>query len=341
MPTDTNKIIEAFEELLNKKNKLRKPLDRFGLEKVPISRGPNESMSKWEKAAAILMAALSPASTIASMVLSPPQKEDASIFDRQIINPDGSRTFLPEVTEAVVPKMKKVQREAIKTLQKFPNRERYLGAAGSDAYSFSAKKFGTEAPASITLGPKNYTGTTYIPSVDAIAEYRSGKPIGTLTFDKEGKVNVAGVLPEYQGRGIGKDLYKKAAMLGKNIYEIGLTSQDAAKARYAAIQELASGKFSQRPKRIDKIGQVTPIVREKQQQQQLKDVNDWNRMLYVGHLLELKNAYSAGEITAQGYIRGRQLLDSGKFKDVAASMAERAKTIDNPQLHRLLSFLPK
>lgn len=110
MPSKTDEIIAAFEELLKRRG-TQKPTDRLGLERPVVSRDfDNKPMAGWEKAAALIGAAVSPASTIASMVLSPPQEE--SLFDRAITGPDG-KTYYPEVSESVVPKMRKAARKAI------------------------------------------------------------------------------------------------------------------------------------------------------------------------------------------------------------------------------------
>lgn len=110
MPSKTDEIIAAFEELLKRRG-TQKPTDRLGLERPVVSRDfKNKPMAGWEKAASLIGAAVSPASTIASMVLSPPQEE--SLFDRAITGPDG-KTYYPEVAESVVPRMRKVARKAI------------------------------------------------------------------------------------------------------------------------------------------------------------------------------------------------------------------------------------
>lgn len=110
MPSKTDEIIAAFEELLKRRG-TQKPTDRLGLERPVVSRDfENKPMAGWEKAASLIGAAVSPVSTIASMVLAPPQEE--SLFDRAITGPDG-KTYYPEVSESVVPKMRKVARKAI------------------------------------------------------------------------------------------------------------------------------------------------------------------------------------------------------------------------------------
>lgn len=89
------------------------PTDRLGMERAPLSRDfNNTALASWEKAAALLGAAISPASTIASMVLAPPAEE--TIFDRLVTGPDGKQTILPPTTESVVPRMKKIERAAKK-----------------------------------------------------------------------------------------------------------------------------------------------------------------------------------------------------------------------------------
>ena len=110
MPSKTDEIIAAFEELLKRRG-TQKPTDRLGLERPVVSRDfENKPMAGWEKAASLIGAAVSPVSTIASMVLAPPQEE--SLFDRAITGPDG-KTYYPEVSESVVPRMKKAQRKSI------------------------------------------------------------------------------------------------------------------------------------------------------------------------------------------------------------------------------------
>lgn len=335
MPTQSEKAAALLQELLKRRGKLTPPTDRLGLERPAISGDfENEPMAGWEKAAALIGAAVSPVSTIASTVLAPPPEE--SLFDRAIIGPDGKLEILPETLEGAVPRMKKVQRKAIQTLQKFPSKPDYLRGAGSAGYSRSAKKFGVEAPASVNIAPKDFTGTARIPAADMLAEYVKGEPIGAITFGNRGKVNVAGVLPEYQGQGIGKELYKKAAMLGKNIYDLDITSQDAAKARYNAIQELAKGDFPKVPKRIDKLGKQLKGT-SGHEKLEPKPVDDMNRMFYMNQVINLKDAFTKGEITAAGYKRARELLDSGPYRDVAISARKRA----GPHITRLLDFMPK
>lgn len=110
MPSKTDEIIAAFEELLKRRG-TQKPTDRLGLERPVVSRDfDNQPMAGWEKAASLIGAAVSPASTIASMVLAPPQEE--SLFDRAITGLDG-KTYYPEISESVVPRMKKAQRKSI------------------------------------------------------------------------------------------------------------------------------------------------------------------------------------------------------------------------------------
>lgn len=334
--SDQNKVAAALIELLQRKRRKDISGDRLIPDRPIMSRPPDAEASGWEKAAALIGAALSPGSTIAGMVLGRPQEE--SLFDREIIGPDG-KAYYPEVTEGAVPRMKKVQRKAIQTLHKYPNKDLFLHGAGSEGYSRSAKKFGVEAPQSVTVGPKNFTGTARIPSADMLAEYLGGKPVGAITFDPKGKVNVAGVLPEHQGKGIGKELYKKAAMLGKDIYNLGVTSQDAARARYSAIEDLAKGNIPKKPQRIDKLGPIESKFPENRND--AKPVDDWNRMLYFGEMMRLKEGYQSGEITAAGFNRARQLLNSGPFRDVAQSARNRARELGIDSYVRLLDFTPK
>ena len=110
MSSKTDEIIAEFEKLLAKRGATFRPTDRLGLERAPLSREfQNEPMPGYEKVAALLGAALSPTSTIASMVLAPPAEE--SLFDRAISGPDG-KTHYPKVSESVVPRMKKAQRKS-------------------------------------------------------------------------------------------------------------------------------------------------------------------------------------------------------------------------------------
>lgn len=110
MPNSTDKIVAALEALLKKKG-TQKPTDRLGLERPVFSRDlDNRPMAGWEKAAALLGAAVSPGSTIASMVLAPPAEE--TLFDRAIKGPDG-KTQYPQVSESVVPRMRKAARKSV------------------------------------------------------------------------------------------------------------------------------------------------------------------------------------------------------------------------------------
>lgn len=110
MPNSTDKIVAALEALLKKKG-TQKPTDRLGLERPVFSRDlDNRPMAGWEKAAALLGAAVSPGSTIASMVLAPPQEE--TLFDRAIKGPDGKTQYL-QVYESVVPRMRKAARKSV------------------------------------------------------------------------------------------------------------------------------------------------------------------------------------------------------------------------------------
>lgn len=342
MPSKTDEIIAAFEELLKRRG-TQKPTDRLGLERPVVSRDfENKPMAGWEKAASLIGAAVSPASTIASMVLAPPQEE--SLFDRAITGPDG-KTYYPEVSQSAVPRMKKVQRRAIETLGKYPSKPDYLRNAGSSAYSEAAKTLGATVPRTAPSLRENYTGTTYRrrggPEMD-LTEYRMGDPVGRIRFDASGKVSHAGVLPSHQGMGIGKELYKKAAMLGRDIYELNSTSQDAAKARYAALQDLAKGKFPQKPVKME--GQQKRTVAAPGQSVEIRKPTDWNRLQYTTELRNLIDAYHAKEITPAGYQRARKLLDSGEYRDVSRAVRERAESEPsnmNRMLLELLDFTPK
>ncbi len=112
MPTQSEKAAALLQELLKRRGKLTPPTDRLGLERPAISGDfENEPMAGWEKAAALIGAAVSPVSTIASTVLAPPPEE--TIFDRAITGPDGKLEILPETLQSVVPRMKKAQRKTI------------------------------------------------------------------------------------------------------------------------------------------------------------------------------------------------------------------------------------
>ena len=107
MPTNTDDIVAQFEKLLRAKRGARSGQveSRLLQDRKILSRDyDNQPVAGWEKAAALIGAALSPGSTIASMVLGRPEEE--SLFDRQIQNPDGSYSY-PKVSESVVPKMRK------------------------------------------------------------------------------------------------------------------------------------------------------------------------------------------------------------------------------------------
>ena len=342
MPNKTDEIIAEFEKLLRaKRGATFKPTDRLGIERVPLSREfQNEPMPGYEKAAAILGAALSPGSTIASLALAPPAEE--TIFDRQIKGPDGKLTILPSVSEGAVPRFKKAQRKAIETLAKFPTKPDYLSGAGSRHYSEAAKVLGAQVP---RTAPRkgDFTGTTYNrrggPEMD-ITEYSGGDPVGRLRFDEDGKVTHAGVLPSQQGKGIGKELYKKAAMMGRNIYELGQTSQDAAKARYAALQDLAKGKFPDKPVKVANV----PAQKAMAAGAEVRPATDWNRMQYLQELTSLQKAAASGEITPAGYNRARQILDSGEYREVSRAVRERAESEPsnmNMRILELLDYLPK
>lgn len=342
MPSKTDEIIAAFEELLKRRG-TQKPTDRLGLERPVMSRDfNNQPTAGWEKAAALIGAAVAPGSTIASMLLAPPEEE--SLFDRAITGPDG-KTYYPKVSKSVVPRFKKVQRKAIETLNKYPSKPDYLRGAGSDNYSQAAKTLGVTVPRSAPSLRENFSGTAYKrrggPEMD-VTEYRMGDPVGRLRFNESGKVSHAGVLPSHQGMGIGKDMYKKAAMLGRDIYELNSTSQDAAKARYAALQDLAKGKFPQKPVKME--GQPKRAMAAPSQSTEVREPTDWNRLQYTTELRNLIDAYHAKEITPAGYQRARKLLDSGEFRDVSRAVRERAESEPsnmNRMLLELLDFTPK
>lgn len=345
MPNTSDTIIAEFEKLLRaKKRGAFKPTDRLGLERAPLSREfQNEPMPGYEKAAALIGAALSPGSTIASLMLAPPAEE--TLFERQVIGPDGKPTILPERSEGSVPRFKKVQRKATEVLSKYPTKPDYLRKAGSDTYSEAAKVLGHTVPRTAPALRENFSGTGYRrrggPEMD-VTEYRMGDPVGRLRFDEAGKVSHAGVLPSHQGMGIGKELYKKAAMLGRDIYELNSTSKDAAKARYAALQDLAKGKFPAKPQKMETPAKT--MSAPSSTSSEIRKPTDWNRLAYTTELRNLTEAARSGEITPAGYQRARQILDSGEYRDVSRAVRERAESAPsnlNRQLLELLDFIPK
>lgn len=160
-----------------------------------------------------------------------------------------------EVQEGVVPWQKKVQRKAIKTLARYPTRESYLDAGDlGQGYDNAIKRLQDDVSEVISRKPIGMDqGYAYVKDIphrgsDAVAYYHEGVPAGGITFYTSGDVGVAGLKENFQGLGIGKDMYKLGASLGKQVFEPGMTSRSAKHARYSAIKDLAAGDVPKRPR---------------------------------------------------------------------------------------------
>jgi len=90
---------------------VNKPTDRLRLERPLLSNPGEEQPSLLEKSILLGSAAINPISTIASMLLAPPQEE--TIFERQVKGPDGKYTIVPPSQHSVVPRTTKSARKPI------------------------------------------------------------------------------------------------------------------------------------------------------------------------------------------------------------------------------------
>ena len=177
---------------------------------------------------------------------------EPSITDSLIPDPLTGELKPAQKLESVVPRWTKTQRKALQTLQKFPTREDYTNPAKNPGLYTGPwrKSWGQDMdvmnpalkPEVVDRGKIQFTTT---PTRDFVRTYLDGKPAASISVNSNtGEIGVTESALSARGKGVGKELYKFLGQQGKDIYKLHDTSTDAAHARYAAIEDLAKGKFS-------------------------------------------------------------------------------------------------